>query len=150
MEDRKLRCSRRKFLAQAAALTVTAGLPPGSTAAETTVPGAFRARPPRPGRDGRRPIAVIATVYRPLSHAQHIAGRFVHGYTREGRFHVPRQYVHALYVEQTPENDLSRELGRDFGVRVTRSIADALTGGGDRLATTRATTGARSSTRATK
>jgi hypothetical protein len=134
MEDRKLRCSRRKFLAQAAALTVTAGLTPGGPAAENNTPGAFRARPPRPGREGRRPIAVVATVYRPLSHAQHIAGRFVHGYTRDGRFHVPRQYVHTLYVDQTPDNDQSRELGRDFGVCVTRSIADALTGGGDRLA----------------
>src|SRR5262249_29426407 len=101
---------------------------------DDAAPQSFRARPPRPGREGRRPIATICTVYRPLAHAQHIAGRFVHGYTRDGRFHVPRQYVHSMYVDQTPGNDLSRETARDFGIQLTRSVADALTGGGDRLA----------------
>jgi hypothetical protein len=132
MEDRKLRCSRRKFLAQAAALTVAGGLP-AAGASEPAGAAGFRARPPQPGREGRRPLATICTVYRPMAHAQHIAGRFVHGYTRDGRFHVPRHYVHALHVDQRPDNDQSRELGRDFGVQVTRSIAEALTGGGDRL-----------------
>jgi hypothetical protein len=37
-------------------------------------------------------------------------------------------------VDQKPANDLSRELGRDHGVKVCSSIADALTGGGDQLA----------------
>jgi hypothetical protein len=134
MEDRKLRCSRRKFLAQAAALTFAGGLAPSAEAGTDNPPTGFRARPPHPGREGRRPIATVCTVYRPLSHAQHIAGRFVHGYTRDGRYHLPRQYVHSLYVDQTPGNDQSRDLAREFGVQVTRSIADALTGGGDRLA----------------
>src|SRR5262249_50101193 len=84
--------------------------------------------------DGRKPIAVICTVYRPLSHAYHIAGRFIHGYTRDGRLHVPEQYVRSVYVDQVPDNDLSRDLGREHGIRVTRSIAEALTDGGDRLA----------------
>src|SRR5262249_61852931 len=71
---------------------------------------------------------------RPLSHAYHIAGRFLHGYPLGGRFHVPAHYVRSLYVDQVPDNDLSREVGRDFGLRVTRSVADALTDGGDKLA----------------
>jgi hypothetical protein len=86
-----------------------------------------------PSKDGRKPLAVICTVYRPLAHAYHIAGRFVHGYTLQGELHLPRHFVHSLYVDQTPENDLSRELGRDFDIRVTRSIADALTAGTDKL-----------------
>ncbi|HZT82250.1 MAG TPA: hypothetical protein VFA26_18630, partial [Gemmataceae bacterium] len=133
---RQQRCSRRKFLAQAAALTLASAAPgadaPGSP--KEAPPAAFRARPPRPGKDGRKPIAVLATVYRPLSHAYHIAGRFVLGYTRDGKFHVPGHYVHSLYVDQRPDNDLSRELGRDHGVRVCRTVAEALTGGGDKLA----------------
>ena len=40
---------------------------------------------------------------------------------------------HSLYVDQVPDNDLSREVGRECGVRVTRSVADALTEG-DKLA----------------
>ncbi len=132
MEERNRRCSRRKFLAQAAALTLAGGLPQAADGQAATAT-AFRSRPPRPSREGRKPLAVITTVYRPLSHAYHIAGRFIHGYTRDGQFHVPKNYVHSLHVDQTPDNDLSRELGREYEIRVTRSIADALTGGGERL-----------------
>src|SRR5262249_26118025 len=94
----------------------------------------FRARPPKPSKDGRKPIAAVCTVYRPLAHAYHIAGRFIHGYARDGAFHVPNQYVSALYVDQVPNNDLSREVTREFGIRASRSVEDALTNGGDRLA----------------
>ncbi len=125
MQDRNLRCSRRRFLAQAAALTMAGGL-------SQTV--GFRARPPKPSKDGRKPIAAICTVYRPLSHAYHIVGRFIQGYAREGAFHVPKHYVSTLYVDQVPDNDLSHEIGRDFDIRVTRSVEAALTGGGERLA----------------
>jgi hypothetical protein len=130
MHDRYLRCSRRKFLASAAALTL-AGVPSASGAEP---PALSRARPPLLTRDGRKPLAVVTTVYRPLSHAYHIAGRFLHGYPRGGKLHVPAHYVHSMYVDQTPDNDLSRDLGRDFGVRVTRSVADALTDSQGRLA----------------
>src|SRR5262249_50046430 len=94
----------------------------------------FRARPPKPLKDGRKPIAALCTVYRPMSHAYHIAGRFIHGYARGGRFHVPGHYVRTLHVDQTPDNDLSRQVAREHGVRVTRSGADALTDGTDKLA----------------
>jgi hypothetical protein len=132
MHDRQLRCSRRKFLASAAALTLSSL--PQADGKDAQPASSFRARPPRPTLDGRKPIATICTVYRPLSHAYHIAGRFIRGYTRDGKFHVPAHYVRSLYVDQVPDNDLSREVGRDYGVRVTRSIEDALTGGGDKLA----------------
>src|SRR6266851_9515707 len=122
MHDRFYRISRRKFLASAAALTLSGG---GADAAET--PTSFRARPPKPSADKRKPLAVLTTVYRPLSHAYHIAGRFLKGYPLGGEFHVPRHCVRTLYVDQKPENDLSKELARDFDVRVTRSIAEALT-----------------------
>jgi hypothetical protein len=133
MQDRSLRLSRRKFLASAAALTLGSGLSAAADPKAPEVPAGFRTTPPKPGKDGRKPLAVVCTVYRPLAHAYHIAGRFVHGYTLQGEFHLPRHYVHSLYVDQTPENDLSRELGRDFDIRVTRSIADALTAGSDKL-----------------
>ncbi len=134
MEDRNLRCSRRKFLAQAAALTLAGGLPQTAGAKTNEAAAAFRARPPKPTKDGRKPIAVICTVYRPLSHTFHIAGRFIQGYTLDGHFHVPKHYVSSLYVDQLPDNDLSRGIARDFDIRCTRSIADALTQGGDKLA----------------
>ena len=76
MLDRQLRCSRRKFLASAAALTLGAGMAAGRDVQP--------ARPGRPSTEGRKPLAVVTTVYRPLSHAYHIAGRFLHGYTLAG------------------------------------------------------------------
>jgi hypothetical protein len=134
MEDRNLRCSRRKFLAQAAALTMVGGISPAAAANEAASARTFRARPPKLSKEGRKPIAVICTVYRPLSHAYHIAGRFIQGYARDGGFHVPKHYVRTLYVDQVPEEDLSRAVGREFGIHVTRSVEDALTQGGERLA----------------
>jgi hypothetical protein len=126
MEDRNLRCSRRKFLASAAALGMAA-----RTQADTVeAPPLSRTRPAKPSIKGRKPLAVVTTVYRPLSHAYHIAGRFIHGYALGSALHVPKQYIHSMFVHQTPENDLSREIGKEFGIKVTRSIEDALTTGG--------------------
>jgi hypothetical protein len=133
MDDRQRRCSRRKFLAQAAALTIGGTLPDRPAAASPAA--SFRTRPARPSREGRKPIAVVCTVYRPLSHAYHIAGRFLHGYARAGEgFHLPRQFVHTLYTDQIPDTDLSRGLARDFEFRISRSVEDALTAGTGRLA----------------
>ncbi len=119
MEDRQQRCSRRKFLASAAALTLAGGVSAQSTEAQTALP-LSRTRPAKPSNKGRKPIAVLSTVYRPLSHAYHIAGRFLFGYARGGQLHVPKHYVHSLYVDQTPDNDLSEAVARKFGVRITR------------------------------
>ncbi|HEV3146796.1 MAG TPA: hypothetical protein VGZ47_23115 [Gemmataceae bacterium] len=132
MTDREMRCSRRKFLASAAALAVASQAKVPATEPATTPPG-FRASPPQPALDGRKPIAVITTVYRPLSHSFHIAGRFLHGYTREGSFHVPHHYVRSVYPEQTPENELTGELAREFKFQRAKSIAEALLDG-DQLA----------------
>lgn len=125
MQDRSLRCSRRKFLASAAALTLAGGVSGSET--PSTPPPLSRTRPGRLSTQGRKPLAVLTTVYRPLSHSYHIANRFLCGYARGGQLHVPKHYVHSLCVEQTPENDLSREVGREYGVRIARSIAEALT-----------------------
>ncbi len=121
MQDRQLRCSRRKFLASAAALTLAGGVAPAEG------PALSRTRPGPIGPEGRKPIAVICTVYRPLSHAYHIAGRFILGYARGGELHVPAHYVRSMYVDQTPDNDLSGELQREHGVRIARSVKEALT-----------------------
>ena len=76
MRDRDLRCSRRKFLASAAGLALAGNVAPGGTTGSP--PGVF-ARPPKPDADGRDPVAVLGSVYRPMSHAFHIAGRFIEG-----------------------------------------------------------------------
>src|SRR5262249_47294771 len=94
--DRSLPCSRRKFLASAAPLPLTAGLE--LVGAEPDDPSSYLTRPPKPTKGERKPIAVVCTVYRPMSHAYHIAGRFIHGYARAGKHHVPRHYVSSIYT----------------------------------------------------
>jgi hypothetical protein len=79
-------------------------------------------------------IAVITTVYRYLSHAQHMADRFLVGYPHNGEWHRPDIKVVSLYVDQKPPDDLSAQRGQEFGFRVYPTIAEALRCGGDRLA----------------
>src|SRR5262245_14471439 len=128
MQERFYRLTRRKFLASAAAVALSG---PGASGEEAPL---SLTRPARPEAGSRKPIAVLSTVYRPLAHAYHIAGRFLHGYTLAGKHHIPGQYVRTLFVDQRPENDLSREVGQEFKVHLTRSITDALTLGGSKLA----------------
>ena len=79
-------------------------------------------------------IAVIATIYRYLSHAQHFADRFIVGYPYEGRWHRPDTQVVSLYVDQRPEGDQSTDRAREFGFSVYPTISEALRCGGDKLA----------------
>ena len=79
-------------------------------------------------------LAVIATVYRYRSHAQHFTDRFLVGYPREGRWHRPNARVASLYVDQRPEDDQSADRAREFGFAVYPTIAECLRCGGDRLA----------------
>ena len=109
MLDRQMRCSRRKFLASAAALTLAGGI--ASRHGPDAPPAANRGFTPPPIQ-GRKPLAVVTTVYRPLSHSYHIAGRFLCGYTLAGKPHTPKFYVASLYADQAPDNDLSRRRPR--------------------------------------
>ena len=79
-------------------------------------------------------IAVIATIYRYLSHAQHFADRFLVGYPYGGRWHRPDCKIVSLYVDQQPEGDQSQDRAREFGFAVYPTIAEALRCGGDELA----------------
>ena len=52
-------------------------------------------------------IAVIGSIYRYLSHVQHIADRFLVGYPIRGTWHRPDMKIVSLYVDQKPDGDLS-------------------------------------------
>jgi hypothetical protein len=80
-------------------------------------------------------LAAVATVYHKYSHAQHLVDRFLEGFGWQGAHHYPACDVVALYVEQTGDDDLSRErLGRHPGLKRYPSVAEALTRGGSELA----------------
>src|SRR5207248_5658849 len=85
-------------------------------------------------QSGPRRIAVITTVYKYLSHAQHIADRFLVGYPINGAWHRPNMKVVSLYVDQKPKDDLSAARATEFGFRVYPTIAEALRAGGEKLA----------------
>ena len=79
-------------------------------------------------------IAVIATIYKYLSHAQHFVDRFLVGYPYGGRWHRPDTKVVSLYVDQKPEGDQSLDRAREFGFEVYPTVEEALRCGGDELA----------------
>ena len=51
-------------------------------------------------------IAVVTTIYKYLSHAQHMADRFLVGYPHEGRWHKPDMQIVSLYVDQTDQDGI--------------------------------------------
>ncbi len=79
-------------------------------------------------------IAVVTTVYRYLSHAQHLVDRFLVGYPRDGAWHRPDMKVVSLFVDQKPEGDQSSTRAKEFGFEVYPTIAETLRCGGARLA----------------
>ena len=74
--------SRRSFLASAALVG----------AASFARADSLRTRPPKRAKPAEKKIAVVCSVYWYLSHAYHIAGRFLDGYMvndeQIGRAHV--------------------------------------------------------------
>lgn len=79
-------------------------------------------------------IAIIATIFRLQSHAQHIGDRFITGYPFAGEWHKPNTQVVSLYVGQKPANDLSETRAKEFGFKVYPTIAEAVCCGGSKLA----------------
>ncbi len=82
----------------------------------------------------RKQIAAILTEYRPNSHADVIVTKFLKGFPTDDGLLSPRVKIASMYVDQFPENDLSRGYAAEFGVPIYPSIVKALTLGGEALA----------------
>ena len=80
-------------------------------------------------------VAVVATVYRPLSHADVIVSRWLKprpadvdwGWPR------PRSHIVSMYVEQRADDDMSADISAQHDVPLFDDVASALCLGGDRL-----------------
>ncbi len=107
--------TRREFLAASAAGVACAPL----AASAKDVP--------------RKKLAVVTTEWRYHSHAWHMAERFLTGYPIRGRWHQSPFEVVTAYIDQFPDNDLSRGRAKEFGFKITPTIADALRNGKDKL-----------------
>ncbi|RIK34102.1 MAG: hypothetical protein DCC55_33745, partial [Chloroflexi bacterium] len=79
-------------------------------------------------------IAAILTEYRPYSHADVIVGKFLKGFPIDEGLLPVRVKIASMYVDQFPDNDLSRQMSSQFDVPIYGSINKALTLGGDSLA----------------
>lgn len=79
-------------------------------------------------------IAAIITEYRPGSHADVIIGKYLEGYKQDDKPPYPRNKIVSMFTEQVPKADMSRERAKKYGVPIYRTVVDALTLGGDKLA----------------
>jgi len=117
-----LRATRREVLAAVPAAALLTLIPQGAPAR-----GADKPARPR--------IAILATEVRKLSHGEVILDRFLEGFGWETAHYHPAVDVVALYVDQFPEGDLSRDRAARFPqMKMYPTIAKALCQGGDTLA----------------
>lgn len=79
------------------------------------------------------PVAALITAYYPVSHADVIASKILEGYLRNGGMPRPGLKLVSMYVEQQHPHDISGELARRYGVRLCRSIDEAISLGTDRV-----------------
>ncbi len=126
---------RRRFLLSSATTTAFWAASGFRASIPTQAAETWRSRPPRRTKPAAKKIALLASTYHYLSHAYHIAGRFLHGYIKGEEHHFPEFGIASAYVEQVrPATDLSRELAEQFQFRLSESIEDALTLGTGKLA----------------
>jgi hypothetical protein len=78
-------------------------------------------------------LAIVTTEWRKFSHAWHMGERFLVGYPKNGQWHHPNIEVVSAYVDQFPENDLSRKREKEFGFKIYPTIAEALRAGKDQI-----------------
>lgn len=115
--------SRREFTSAVAATAVTSLAMPNISLA---LGRSYGTRPKR--------IALLATEVRKYSHAQHFIDRFLEGYGWQGTHHRSSIELAALYVDQFPDGDLSRDRASRHRVRIYPTVEEALTRGGTKLA----------------
>ncbi|MES2872623.1 MAG: hypothetical protein V4708_02800 [Bacteroidota bacterium] len=85
-------------------------------------------------QSGPKRIAAIITEYRPNSHADVIIGKYLEGYNQDQMAPYPESKIVSMFTEQVPDNDMSRSLSKKYNVPIFRTVADALTLGGNKLA----------------
>jgi hypothetical protein len=88
----------------------------------------LRVEPPR------KKVAVVTTAYHHNSHADVIASRLLQTDTLDGKGRRPGLEMASLYTDQIVERDIGQKLAAEHGVRVSKTVEDALTLGTGKLA----------------
>lgn len=79
-----------------------------------------------PISSARPRVAAINSIYRLRSHAYHIAGRFIHGYTRNGFHHQPPFDLVRMWNHQQPKDDLGPSVCKTHRIQLAKTIEEAL------------------------
>lgn len=117
------RVSRREFLGQSAAAALLFPPAVGNDLNPTrALPGSTKK------------VAAIATTYYRFSHADNIITRFIEGYSIVGKSYPPPCQVAGLFIDQVGDTDIGTPIAKRWKVPVFKTIAEALTLGGDKLA----------------
>jgi hypothetical protein len=114
--------TRREFVST---LSRSAGI----VAAAPAVLGAARSK----GSGKRKRIVLLATEVRKYSHAQHFIDRFLEGYGWKGIHHHSAVELAGLYVDQSPDGDLSRDRAQRHRLKIYPTVEEALTLGRSQL-----------------
>ena len=99
----------------------TAALPLAAAAASAQTPG-------------RKRIACLSSTYHVRSHSDNFITRFLEGYWIGDKYHEPPFKVESLWMDQRHDADVGARLAQAHGVRVAKSIDEALTLGTGALA----------------
>jgi hypothetical protein len=79
-------------------------------------------------------VAAVVTECTYRSHAHVILENFLGPYLFNGKKTEPGCLISGLYVDQFPSNDMARNIGKEYGIPIYPTIAEALCLGGKRLA----------------
>lgn len=82
----------------------------------------------------RKKVAAVITEYRFNSHADRIIGKMLDGFYLDGRDYTSTLDIVSMYVDQFPDNDLSRGQAEKYNVPIYDTVAEALRCGGGELA----------------
>jgi len=116
---------RKAAAVWAAGLTIAALAPAGlARAADAATPAAA----------GEKRVAAIVTAYFHNSHADSLVSRLVQTDTLDFKGRQRALKLASLYVDQVPQNDMSRKIAADYKIPIYPNIADALTLGTGKLA----------------
>lgn len=119
MQTTKLGLTRRSFLGASSALMLGSKVHAADKGDSAPIPSA------------RPRVAAVNSIYRLRSHAYHIAGRFIHGYTRNGFHHQPPFDLVRMWNHQQPKDDLGPSVCKTHRIELTKTIEEALgTNGG--------------------
>lgn len=83
--------------------------------------------------DRRPKVACVLNAYYPNSHADVFMSRLLEGYRLNGASHRPRLETVSLYVDQFPTNDMAREQAEEYGIKIYKTVEEALCQGGGKL-----------------